>query len=416
MRRIWLVLAREYLENVRTKAFLVGLILTPVWMGLVFLVPMLAKESTRRERVVIADETGRLGAALAAELGEMLGAGGQARFAPEVVPDAAQADLAALQRAAGSGEGFVVVLTAALLDNKRAAAEGERRPAVYGTSSVGAMDAGRLLERAVDQVVNAEIIRARQVDPEVARALLTPAVRYVGLTPEGEKGGAAQALAPFLLMMMLFLGIVGISQMLISSTLEEKASRVYEVLLSSVSPFQLMAGKVLGICAVGLTLLTLWSGGGLLAASLQGLGGLVTGPQVGLFLVYYVLGFLLIASLMVSVGSACNTLKEAQNLMAPISLFLALPVMLAMVVMRDPNGTLATVLSFTPPFTPFLMMARIASVPAPPDWQIAASILLMLLATILAVRLAARVFRVGILMYGQPPRLKDIWRWMRSPD
>jgi ABC-2 type transport system permease protein len=414
VKRIWLVLAREYLENVRTRAFLIGLILTPVWMGLVFLVPALAKDTVRRERVRIVDDTGVLSGPLAAELEKVVGPGGEPRFVPEVV-DAPTVDLPEMQRAAGRGDAFLVVLTRALLENKRVAAEGERRAAVYGTSGVGALETGRLLERAVDQVVNGALIREHGIDPAVARALLSPAVRYTGLTPEGEKGGAAQAVTPFLLMMMLFLGIVGISQMLISSTLEEKASRVYEVLLSSVSPFQLMAGKVLGICAVGLTLLTLWSGGGLLAASLQGLGGLVSGPQVGLFLLYYVLGFLLISSLMVSVGSACNTLKEAQNLMAPISMFLAVPAMLSVIVMRDPNGTLATVLSFVPPFTPFLMMPRIASVPAPPTWQIPATVLLMLLATFLAVRVAARVFRVGILMYGQPPRLKDIWRWMRTP-
>ena len=127
-------------------------------------------------------------------------------------------------------------------------------------------------------------------------------------------------------MMFLFMGIVGISQMLVNSTIEEKGSRVYEVLLSSVSPFQLMAGKVLGICAVGFTLLALWTGGGIAAASMQGIGRpRDAAQQVGLFVAYYVLGFLLIASLMVAVGSACNTLKEAQNLMAPLSMLLALP-------------------------------------------------------------------------------------------
>jgi ABC-type Na+ efflux pump permease subunit len=176
-----------------------------------------------------------------------------------------------------------------------------------------------------------------------------------------------------------------------------------------------MAGKVLGICGVGLTLLLLWSGGGLLAAALQGTTDLVTGAQMGLFVAYYVLGFLLIASLMVSVGSACNTLKEAQNLMAPLSLLLALPLLIALVIMKDPNGTMASVLSFVPPFTPFLMMARISGTPAPPTWQIVASLLLLVLSTWVAIRLAARVFRVGILMYGQPPRLKEILRWMRAP-
>ena len=189
---------------------------------------------------------------------------------------------------------------------------------------------------------------------------------------------------------------------------------MFEVLLSSLSPFQLMAGKVLGICGVGLTLLLLWSGGGILAAALQGTSDLVTGAQVGLFIAYYVLGLPPDREPHGRPsGSACNTLKEAQNLMAPLSLLLALPILLAIVIMKNPNGTLATVLSFVPPFTPFLMMARIAGTPPPPTWQIAASLLLLAVSTWFAIRLAARVFRVGILMYGQPPRLKEILRWMR---
>jgi ABC-2 type transport system permease protein len=415
VKRIWLVLKREYLENVRTKAFLIGLVLTPVWMGLVFLVPALAKETSKSERVLIVDRTGVLGGPLSLELQKVRTKDDTPRFLPELLATPDASGMADLQLRAGRGDVFVLVLTPSLLENKREPAVGESGPALYGTSSVGAMDAGRALETAVNQVVNAQLVERNGVDPKVARALLTPAVRYTGLTAKGERGGAAQAVAPFMTMMLLFMGIVGISQMLISSTLEEKASRVYEVLLSSLSPFQLMSGKVLGICAVGFTLLALWSGGGLLAASMQGLSGLVTGGQVALFMAYYVLGFLLIASLMVSVGSACNTLKEAQNLMAPISLLLATPMLFALVVMRDPNGTLATALSFVPPFTPFLMMARISSVPSPPEWQIPASMALLALSTYVAIRLAARVFRVGILMYGQPPRLREILRWMRTP-
>lgn len=414
MKRVWLVLKREYLENVRTKAFLIGLVLTPVWMGLVFLVPALAKETSKSERLLILDRTGRLAAPLVASLEGVRTRDGQPRFLTETLSADAEGRLLELQKQAGQGDLFLLVLAPSLLENKREPEPGEASPALYGPSGVGALEAGRVLETAVNQVVNARLIEQHQLDPKVAAALLRPAVRYTGLTASGERGGVAQTMAPLLTMMLLFMGIVGISQMLISSTLEEKASRVYEVLLSSLSPMQLMSGKVLGICAVGFTLLGLWSGGGLVAARLQGLSDLVTGAQVALFMAYYVLGFLLIASLMVSVGSACNTLKEAQNLMAPISILLALPMLLALVVLRDPNGAAATALSFVPPFTPFLMMARISSVPGPPTWQIVASLALLAVSTYVAIRLAARVFRVGILMYGQPPRLKEIWRWMRT--
>jgi ABC-type Na+ efflux pump permease subunit len=117
---------------------------------------------------------------------------------------------------------------------------------------------------------------------------------------------------------------------------------------------------------------------------------------------------------MVAVGSACNTLKEAQNLLSPIMVVLALPMMMIPFVLKDPNGPMATGLSFFPLFTPFLMMMRIAQSIPPPTWQVVASLALLAASTVVAVWLAARVFRVGILLYGKPPSLREIFRWMRS--
>jgi ABC-2 type transport system permease protein len=425
--RVWLILVREYLENVRTRAFLIGLVLTPVWMGLIFLVPTFVKDTEGEpQRIRILDETGILARPIALELEKLNPPEGPPRFYVEEEPDPLHASVPnrhgrsrvdELRQDAGNGLLVALVLRPSIL-TKEPSVEGTQTSWLWGASNLGAADTARLLERVVNEVVNGrildDIVKKHNVERTVAQALTRPAIRYTPVTREGEEAGVATAVTPLLFMLFLFMGIVGISQMLISSTLEEKGNRVYEVLLSSLSPFQLMAGKILGICGVGFTLLALWSGGGLLAASLQGMGGLVTGAQVGLFVAYYFLGFLLIASLMVAVGSACNTLKEAQNLMAPISLLLALPVMISMIVMKDSNGTFATVASFFPPFTPFLMMARIASVPPPPTWQIAASLLLLAFSVWFAIRLAARVFRVGILLYGKPPRLGEIIRWMRA--
>lgn len=415
MKRIWLIFVREYLENVRTKAFLIGIVLTPLWFGMVFLIPMLGGGS-KVDRVVIVDETGLLATKLVEALEETRG------FEPEIHEDPESAwqsvgglpsyvDLLRLE--AAQGKLFAVLLTEDVLEKREGTAG--RQSGVVGANSVGSLQTGAQIASIVDDLVNQNLVQERQIDPAIADMLSRKAVRYTGLTPSGEEGPALQAVTPLIFMLMLFMGIVGISQMLISSTIEEKASRVYELLLSSVSPFQLMTGKILGICAVGFTLLALWSGGGLLAASLNDYSGIVTGGQIGWFITYYLLGFLLISSLMVAVGSACNTLKEAQNMMAPLSLLLALPLLLSMVVLKNPNGTFATFASFFPPFTPFLMMARIADVPGPPTWQIWASLAVLVVSTWLAIRLAARVFRTGILMYGQPPSLKEIWRWMWEP-
>ena len=422
MSRVGAVFVREYLENVRTKAFLIGLILTQLWFVLAFAVPKLAASAKRElQKVVVVDQTGVLAAELRAELQRPNRRGEVTAYEIQDVPAAdawtpgadGTSPVDALQRRAAEGELVVAILTPPLLE-KREPKDDERAPVIVGSPGAGALETGRDVADAVNRVVNRRLIREQRLPEGLAERLAKPAVGYVAKDREGRVAGVAQMLAPIAFMMLLFMGIVGISQMLVSSTLEEKSNRVYEVLLSSVSPFQLMTGKLLGICAVGFTLMALWSGGGLLAAALQGMTNLATGGQLALLLAYYVLGFFLIASLMAAVGSACNTLKEAQNLMAPISLLLAFPLLLSVVVMRDPNGTFATVASFVPPFTPFLMMARIGSVPGPPAWQIGASLGLLALSTLLALRLSARVFRVGILLYGQPPRLKEIWRWMRE--
>ena len=418
MRNVWLVAVREYLENVRTKAFLIGVVLTPVWMALIFVIPKLAtSQDSATKKVVIVDETGELADTVVEKLKpiqslEVVVRPPEGMWEPDedgIVP------IEELKMRAGAGELFAMVLTRPMLE-KRPPKAGEHASFIVG-SSRSADDAMRapMLQGIVNDIVNERILTERGIDPEIASLLQKTSINYQAVDEEGQAKTPAFAIMPIVFMLLLFMGIFGISQMLMSSTLEEKANRVYEVLLSSISPFELMAGKILGICAVGFTLLLIWSGGGLLAASAKGIGSdLVSGGQLGLFLTFYVLGFIMIASLMVAVGSACSTLKEAQNLMAPISVVLTMPIFMSFLIMRDPNGSFATTLSFIPPFTPFVMMARIASVPPPPAWQIWTSIIVLALGTYVAFRLAARVFRVGILLYGQPPSLKQIFRWMRS--
>ena len=263
-------------------------------------------------------------------------------------------------------------------------------------------------------VANGQVVASAGVPKATADVLTTKApMRPQDVRAQGSAGSIAATVLPFLFTLLLFLTIITVSQALITSTLEEKANRVIEVLLSSVSPFELMAGKILGTCAVGLTLMAIWASGGVLGLKLNGLD-VVSGGQLGLCFVFYLLGFVLFASLMVAVGSACNTLKEAQNLLAPVMAVLTFSMFFLVAVGKDPHGTLSRVLSMIPIFTPFLMMTRIAATPPPPAWEIALSIALLAGSALLAIRLAARVFRVGVLMYGKPPTFRELGRWMRA--
>lgn len=426
MSRLWAIAVREYLENVKTKAFLIAICMTPLLIGLSFLIPMMLEKSKPETRhIAIADLTGVLGDAVSKKLADRKNPGDQSPLyaleSIDVGSAEGPADPAAreakfllkrgdLDRRVLDGDLFAyVVLRPSALERTPSAAPSEYR--------AGNLFDHRVFEDVrsdVAEVVNARVAASASV-PEAAARVLTTRVpmETTDVRAKGKGGSVASNIMPIAFMMLLFLTIVSVSQALITSTLEEKGNRVVEVLLSSVSPFELMAGKVFGTCAVGLTLMAIWAAGGIAGLAMNGIH-VVEAGQMGLCVLYYLLGFLLVASLMVAVGSACNTLKEAQNLLAPVMFLLTLPMFFVLVVARDPNGTLSTILSMFPPFTPFLMMMRVGSTPAPPAWQIAASLVLLAGSAWLALRLAARVFRVGVLLYGKPPTMREIFRWMRS--
>jgi ABC-2 type transport system permease protein len=204
------------------------------------------------------------------------------------------------------------------------------------------------------------------------------------------------------------------SQMLVTSLIEEKSSRVIEVLLSAVSPLELMAGKILGLVAVGLTIAAVYV---VAVTVIAGTTGLLVAPNpalLALFLAYYLLGFAMYSAVFAGVGAAFNTLKDAQAVMVPLSLLLVVPIMCWMPIFQHPNGTLAVALSLFPPTAPTVMVLRIAALPSPPWADIAGSLLLLGGSVPLIIWAAAKVFRTGVLLYGKPPKLAEILRWVRN--
>ncbi len=280
------------------------------------------------------------------------------------------------------------------------------------------------------EVVRDRRLAAQQLDPGLADWLKEPIYfepRKVG------KGGAEEQVkaedllrqwAPMVFVYLLWISVFTTANMLMMNTIEEKSNRIMEVLLSSVSPIELLFGKILGIAATGLTVIGTWVlffvGAVEVVLIFVGdklpidLGSVARDPRLlASFVVYFVLGYLLYASLLAGIGSVCNTLKEAQNLMTPVTLLLMVPFFTMMSVSRDPNGTLAKVLSFIPPFTPFVMMNRAAGPPSLSEYVL--TTLLLVGSVALALWGAAKIFRVGILMTGKPPRLGDLLRWLRAP-
>jgi ABC-2 type transport system permease protein len=279
------------------------------------------------------------------------------------------------------------------------------------------LEARRQIEDMVHEAVTA--VRFAQADPpmDVGRVrLLERDVHFhdVDVTTGAAAGNEMAALfTPFIFMLFLFMGTLNISQGLLTSLIEEKSTRVVELLLSAVTPTQLMAGKILGMVTVGALLMVVWTTVGYLSASSFKLAHLVSVDRLVYLALYFVPGFLLVSALLAGIGAACNTIKDAQSLAFPLTLVTIVPMMLWFVITQNPSSTLAVTLSFIPPITPFIMILRICSDPETPMWQIVLSLLLLWAAVGAAVWAAGKIFRVGVLMYGKAPTPAELIRWLR---
>jgi len=199
-----------------------------------------------------------------------------------------------------------------------------------------------------------------------------------------------------------------------TSTIEEKSSRVVEVLLSAVSPFELMAGKLLGHISVSLVALSVYLVAGLLALANFSLLGLLESSLVFYLFVFFFIAFFTVGSVMLAIGSAVNELREAQSLMMPVTIMIMMPVLLWMPISRDPSSTLALTVSFLPPVNTLGMLLRLASTEPPPIWQVWLTIGIGIAGVYVALWGASRVFRIGILMTGKPPNFRTLLRWIRT--
>jgi len=236
------------------------------------------------------------------------------------------------------------------------------------------------------------------------------------VTTEGEQkdtSSITSMVIPVVAMILMLVATFTGGQYLLTTTIEEKSSRVVEVLLSAVSPMELMTGKIIGQMGVGTSLLVIYNAIGIFALIAFSMTGLVSWQLLLSFFVYFALAYFMFAAMMAAIGSAVNDLREAQSLMTPVMLLSMVPYFLFLPVVRAPNSTLSTVLSFVPPISPFIMIMRIASPEPVPGWQVAATIAVNLFGVLFLLWFAAKVFRVGLLMYGKPPNLRTLIRWVR---
>lgn len=416
MNRALLVALREVAENIRTKGFWIGIAMLPIMMVMVTVLPLLVESTREAKRFTVIDQSGWL---LDATIERIELNGFQDRF--EFVPLEGRTQ-EALNEAIENAELFAYfVIGAEPVESN----DGMR----YVSNNLTDRELLSWFSGHASAEVRTRKLRRENLTEEVANWITRP-VEFEGVQIAGgvEEEVDAQDVVrqwtPVAFVYLLWIAILINTQMLLTNTIEEKSNKLIEVLLSSISPVQLMAGKILGIASTGLLIISAWSLMALFLFVLLpdvanidlpiDLGEILANPiYLGSFLVYFVLGYLFYAAILVGLGSVCNNLKDAQNLMLPVQLVQMIPIFIMVPIGQDPNGILAKVLSYIPPLTPFVMMNRAAAPPTPFEYVVTTLLLLFSIAA--ALWFAAKIFRIGILLTGKPPGFMQILRWFRAP-
>ena len=417
MRKIWAVIRREFVERIRTRWFWIMALLGPLFFAAVFVLPtVLAGGGGIRQIVVVDATTGSVGARITQLLNDgrvfravRVSAGGE-------VVDSLTAEVE--QKRLG---GFLI-LTDAAVDSGKAEYRGSN---VSGFATVGA------LQRTIGEVVSAVRLEREGVDPRVvARARIAVQLetkKIAGGKTTGETAAQSFSLAYFMgIILYTAILLYGINVM--SSVLEEKTTRIVEVLVSSLRPFQLMLGKVLGVGAVSILQFLIWGvSARILLAHRPGFlsaGDLgepdpvfqvphVSGATAAVFITYFLGGFFLYSAMFAAVGAMSSSEQEARQAQQPVSWLLVLSFVSMFGMLNDPASAFSVTLSLVPFSAPIAMPVRWAAGNLP-SYEIALSLGILALSIVAVTWIAARIYRVGILMTGKRPSLRELVRWVRA--
>lgn len=428
LKNVWLVAKREYLERVKTKAFVILTVLTPALIAAFGIGPsaLMMSKSKGVRKVVVVSGNADLVAAIkrnletGAKAADGKNAGpGQAdsesglRFFVDTSSDLSEANRKALQAQIDRKEihGFV------WLDDRSLADHSFEYTAANTTDF---LETGRIRGAVRDAAMTQELKR-NGVSDERLQSVLKPFDMEEVQWSQGraKKGGGLQFFSVFILGFAMYMITLMYGMNVLRAVITEKSSRIMEVLLSTLTPAELMAGKIFGVAAVGITQVAIWIAAGALlsAPGAFTLGAMIQQANLSLttgffFAIYFLLGFLLYSSMCAGLGATVNSEQEAQQ----FQFFVIMPLMLSFfymfVAMKDPNAPLTVALSIFPFSAPIVMYTRII-IGAVPAWQIALSIVLMIVTIMAVIWLCARIYRVGVLMYGKKPNLPEIIRWIR---
>jgi ABC-2 type transport system permease protein len=442
LHRIFLIAKRDYLATIRTKAFIIGLVVAPLLFGGGFLgvALMVNKPDIKERRIALVDATGVVAAAVIQAAQERSAKDLfdktthrqlQPRYVFETLAPAADPKLQRLELSERIRHeqlfAFVeigpTVLNGVLQAAPQTADDSKPGPVATYTNAGGFDEASRWLSTSVNEGIQRVRLVQLGVGPDrLAGVLADVKVDRFGLLSRdpktgeihdaGKKNEVAEFAVPFGIMLLLGMIVMVGSSPMLSAVTEDKAQRLVEMLLGLVTPFELMMGKVLGALGTSLTSSAFYIIGGTLALYGMGLSGMVPFAVFPWFYVYLIADVVFLCSFAAALGAGCGSPQDAQQLAILLLAPIMIPYFLITFVIQQPNGAISTGLSLFPPFTPMLMLLRQAmpsgGVPAWQPWVGLAGVLVFTLIMVVA---AARIFRVAILMQGKNAKMADLVRW-----
>lgn len=436
MNKLFAVFKREYFQAVRKKMFIIMTFLMPVLMAGLFIIPSLMIERGMGiKKITVLDGTGQLREAFttAAPAKDDEGdveLGRKPRDLPGKMQidyvDARDKDIDAEAKpyfASMSADDKDQRIDGVFLVPADALTNREAKLRYYSRSATDFIAQGRLSSN-VNRAVQHHRLALRGIAPaELDELLRDLSVDAVQLSKSGEqkKGGVANFLVGFVLTALLIIPSFVYGLEIMRGIIQEKTDRVVEVLVSSMSPAQLLIGKVLGVAAVGLTQISVWFAmagiaGGIGAATAamagQNVLQLIRPTTFVYFLIFFLLAYLTYVCVYAIGGAICNSEKEAQQLIAPITMVMMLPWFLMAGIITNPDSSLSVGFSLAPVFGPMTMYVR-TLVAEPPMWHVLLSILVSILTIAAFFWITIKIFRIGILSYGKRPTIPELWKWMK---
>jgi ABC-2 type transport system permease protein len=422
--KLWTIFKREYRTRVKTKGFIIGTLMTPLFIVIISIGPglLMSLKSEQAKQISVVDLSGIVFDELVNTLSDTASSGTRLYGFKNIQanPDSLNALKNELSNSVDKSEidGYFIIPADIV----------EKNESQFYAKSVSNFDENRIFQNAISQIVRNYRLQQSNLDPELVDKLtkrINLRTFKVGKGGEEEEDRGLSFIVTFILVLFLYMALLGYGIIVMRSIYEEKQSRVVEVLISSCKPYQLMAGKVLGVGAVGLTQYFIWTavaalltiyGGALMGMFAAGASGFSM-PTIPIsvlvyFIIFFVLGYLVFATIYAALGAMVNTDQDAQQLQFPVMMFIIVAFVLAFYIIKNPNASLSKILSLIPLFSPITMFTRIA-VQMPPFSEILLSIVLLILTIIFLIWLAGKIFRVGILMYGKRLTLPELLNWIK---